>query len=128
MALRTGARKKLSKSLLFLFIRTLGWHLWGWKSFYVYKRENYLQTKLEERHPAIFSSTSLFPPNQQLLCASCIHASKDRSESVHTLHYFPQCVPEIPIMKETTTKFPYIHLWKCYLWHYIFVREWLNII
>ena len=61
--------------------------------------------------------------NQQLPDASCTHDGRDRSQCVHTVHCFPQCIPKSHIMKETVTKLPYVRVWKYSLWGLHFLSE-----
>lgn len=99
MALRAGARKILKKSSLFLLIRTSGRHLWECKSFCGDKRDTSLWTEPKERVCCLHFSTprptqQRPSPGPQLLDASCLPENRDRSQCVHTVHCFLECIPE----------------------------------
>lgn len=109
MALRAGARKILKKSSLFLLIRTSGRHLWECKSFCGDKRDTSLWTEPKERVCCLHFSTprptqQRPSPGPQLLDASCLPENRDRSQCVHAVHCFSECIPENCYHEKNSTK------------------------
>ena len=56
------------------------------------------------------SLAEAIPSDQQLLDAACVHEGREKGQCVHIAHCFPQYITKNRIMKETTTKLPYVHV------------------